>query len=149
MTSVTARAPPAGARDERAACRAQDSPLYPFGHGLSYTTFAALDIHVAVHSPRGGPNNDPAAAADVDPDAPLMFAAHDVLTVRVTVVNTGARAGAWPVLLFVGDNACISPPPPPMLRGFEKVRLDAGASAAVTFKARNPALRYAVYICAS
>ena len=115
-------------------CRAQDAPLYPFAHGLSYTTFAALDMHVAVHAAAAGSPDDPGEA---DPAAPTMFAAHDVLTVRVTVANTGTRDGEWPVLLFVGDDACIAPPPPPMLRGFEKVRLRAGDSTAVTFKVRR------------
>ncbi|GGL77261.1 beta-glucosidase [Wenxinia marina] len=82
------------------------TPLFPFGHGLSYTSFALSDLS--------------AEASD-----------EGSATARLTVTNTGDRAGSTVVQLYVGDPDASVPRPVRELKGFAKVRLDAGASAAV------------------
>jgi beta-glucosidase len=84
---------------------------YPFGHGLSYTTFAYSDLRVVVTDPAAG-------------------------TVRVacTVTNTGGVAGSEVVQLYVGDPDAAVRRPVRELRGFEKVALDPGETAEVVFE---------------
>jgi len=79
---------------------------YPFGHGLSYTTFGYTDLHTTVHD-----LDDPTA-----------------LTVSITLTNTGSRAGAEVVQIYVGDRSAVLQMPERELRSFAKVHLAAGAS---------------------
>ena len=81
------------------------APLFPFGHGLSYTSFAYADLEIA--TPAGG---------DV------------VATVAVTLTNTGERAGAEAVQLYVGDVEASVERPAKELKGFAKVFLQPGES---------------------
>jgi beta-glucosidase len=91
-----------------------DQPVsFPFGHGLSYTTFELSDLAVST-------------AGAVDGGTPLSA------TVSVTVTNTGHRAGTHVVQVYVGDDAASVARPPRELRGFRKVRLDAGAEVRLT-----------------
>jgi len=83
------------------------APLFPFGFGLSYTTFR-LD-HLRVRNGRGRS-----------------------VRVEADVTNTGARPGADVVQLYVGDPARDSEPPV-QLKAFEKVQLAAGQTRHVTF----------------
>ncbi len=78
---------------------------YPFGHGLGYTTFSYSDATVTVA--------DPTVAAAV---------------VEVTVTNTGQRAGAEVVQVYVADPVSGVDRPQHELRAFAKVRLTAGDS---------------------
>jgi beta-glucosidase len=94
-------------------------PLFPFGFGLSYTTFEYSDLRV------------PEA---VQPGEPV--------DVSVTVTNTGARAGKEIVQLYVADRASSLPRPPKELKGFKKVALDPGESAAVEFVLDRRALSF-------
>jgi beta-glucosidase len=84
------------------------TPRYPFGFGLSYTTFEYGDASA-------GRNGD-----DVD--------------VSVTVTNTGSRRGAEVVQCYVHDVATSIERPPQELKAFEKVWLDPGESCAVTLR---------------
>jgi beta-glucosidase len=79
-------------------------PQYPFGHGLSYTTFAYA--HLAVRPARAG--EEGVAVAEVD------------------VANTGKRAGAEVVQLYVRDPEASLPRPPQELKAFAKVSLKPG-----------------------
>ena len=87
---------------------------YPFGHGLSYTTFAYSDLAVQVA--------DGARVA-----------------VAVTVTNTGSRAGAEVVQVYVGDPQARVARPARELKAFRKVVLEPGAAARVelTLSARD------------
>jgi beta-glucosidase len=85
---------------------------WPFGYGLSYTTFAYSDLAV-------------------DQDA---FQAGDVLNVSVKVTNTGNRAGKEAVLLYSSDLVASLIPDVKRLRGFEKIELQPGESKVVTFE---------------
>jgi beta-glucosidase len=95
-------------------------PLFPFGFGLSYTTFK-LD------------------AAKVDP--PKIGPAGSA-TVTVEVTNTGRRAGDEVVQLYVHDRVASVTRPVKELRGFERVRLAPGEKKTVRFTLGPEALRF-------
>jgi len=95
----------------------QADVAYPFGHGLSYTTFA----YDGVTAEALGPDAHP--AADDDP----------AVRVRVSVTNTGERAGAEVVQVYVGDPAAQVLRPERELKAFAKVDLDPGESRELTF----------------
>jgi beta-glucosidase len=86
------------------------TPLYPFGFGLGYTSFALSDLSVD--------DSDFDAAGNV--------------TATVKVTNTGARAGATVVQLYVSDAESSLPRPAKELKAFAKVALEAGESRNVT-----------------
>lgn len=86
-------------------------PLYPFGYGLSYTTFAYTNL---------------------DLSAPQLDGT-DSLTVRVSVQNVGSLAGDEVVQLYVEDLEASCTVPIRDLRGFQRVHLAPGASADVSF----------------
>ncbi|UPK63565.1 glycoside hydrolase family 3 C-terminal domain-containing protein [Rhodococcus pyridinivorans] len=88
---------------------------FPFGHGLSYTTFEYSD-----------------AAVESDGD----------LTVQVTVTNTGGRAGAEVVQVYAGAPGSSVARAPRELKGFTKVRLDSGESQRVAVSIRRDDLAY-------
>lgn len=85
---------------------------WPFGHGLSYTTFEYSDMTVSAEN----------------------FAAGDVLKVTVDVTNTGEVAGKESVLLFSSDLYASSTPDVRRLRAFDKVLLQPGETKTVTFQ---------------
>ncbi|CAN5570869.1 glycoside hydrolase family 3 C-terminal domain-containing protein [soil metagenome] len=108
--------------------RSQIEPLFPFGHGLSYTTFAWGDASLSTGE---------LALADLSSDA--------ALTVSIDVTNTGDRAGAEVVQCYVHDVDSTLRRPDQELRGFAKVQLEAGQTATVqipltfrSFAAWNP-----------
>ena len=88
------------------------TPLFPFGFGLSYTTFAYSDLAVSAMSPGGS------------------------ATVSATVTNTGRRYGSDVMQLYVSDPASAGEPPQ-QLKGFRKVTLKAGQSARESFTVRR------------
>lgn len=83
-------------------------PLFPFGFGLSYTTFGFTGLQI-------GPTGADGSA-----------------TVTATVTNTGTRAGAEVAQLYIGQPAAAGEPPR-QLRGYQKVTLQPGASTQVRF----------------
>ncbi|GIE46784.1 glycosyl hydrolase [Amorphoplanes nipponensis] len=93
---------------------------YPFGHGLSYTTFDYTDLSTAVRA---------------DGDQPLV-------DVTVTVVNTGARAGRETVQVYVTDPQAAVYRPEQELRAFTQVSLEPGESTAVTLTLAARAFAY-------
>ena len=84
------------------------TPAFPFGFGLSYTKFSFSNLNVGA------------------------FNANGTATATATITNTGSVAGADVAQLYVGDPAA-SQDPPEQLAGFQRVTLNPGASATVTF----------------
>ena len=91
---------------------AKVSLQWPFGYGLSYTTFEYSNLRVDKTS----------------------FTADDMLTVSVDVKNTGSRAGKEAVLLYSSDLVASIVPDNRRLRDFTKVELQPGEQKTVTFQ---------------
>src|SRR5262249_14996308 len=96
------------------------SPLFPFGHGLSYTRFAYEAL--AISSGQAG--------------------ADHVVAVGCTIANVGDRAGEEVVQLYVRDEVGSVTRPVKELRGFARVALAPGARARVTFSLAVRALAF-------
>ena len=94
--------------------------LFPFGHGLSYTTFDYSNLKTG---------------ADTIKDT-------DVLRVEVDVTNTGDVAGKEVVQLYVGDKVSSVIRPVKELKGFEKVALNPGETKTVSFNLGKRAFAY-------
>jgi len=95
-------------------------PLYPFGYGLSYTTFSVSDVSL---SGRTMPRNGQIAAS-------------------VTVKNTGPREGETVVQLYIQDVTASVVRPVKELKDFRKVMLKPGESRVVTFPIAEDKLRF-------
>ena len=95
-------------------------PLFPFGHGLSYTTFEY-----------GKPTADS-----------KTMSADGKLTVKVTVKNTGAREGQEVVQFYISDKKSSLPRPVKELKGFQKIKLAPGESKEVSFTVNKEALSF-------
>jgi len=95
-------------------------PLFPFGHGLSYTTFALTDAQAATRGRGRGWRAE----------------------VSCTLTNTGAVAGAEVVQLYVEDCEASLPRPPRELKGFVKVVLEPGETRRVRFQLRPDDLSF-------
>ncbi len=94
-------------------------PLFPFGHGLSYTTFKYTDLKISDATARKG------------------------VTIEFTVTNTGDRAGAEVAQLYLGLPSLPDVPQPPRaLKGFRRVELASGQSARVKFVLDARSLSY-------
>ncbi|WP_032576322.1 beta-glucosidase BglX [Bacteroides fragilis] len=100
-----------------------NEPLYPFGYGLSYTTFAYSDIHLSS----------------------TEMSADGELTATVTVTNTGSRDGAEVVQLYIRDLVGSITRPVKELKGFEKIFLKAGESRKVSFSITPELLKFYNY----
>ena len=97
-----------------------NSPLYPFGYGLSYTEFTYSDLTLSGDT----------------------LTADGQLTASVKVKNVGKYRGKEAVQLYIRDvkGSCVRPVKE--LKGFEKIELDAGEEKTVTFTITEPMLRY-------
>ncbi len=100
-----------------------NEPLYPFGYGLSYTTFRYSDITL---------------------DKTVMGQDGSV-TATVSVTNTGKRDGAEVVQLYIRDLVGSITRPVKELKGFEKVFIKAGESKTISFKITPELLRFYDY----
>ncbi|MCV9385515.1 beta-glucosidase family protein [Reichenbachiella ulvae] len=87
-------------------------PLFPFGHGLSYTSFEYSDIQVSANS----------------------ITDKDKLTVSATITNTGSVKGKEIIQLYVSDKQSVLQRPEKELKGFTKIELQAGESQKISFE---------------
>jgi beta-glucosidase len=87
------------------------SPLFPFGYGLSYTTFAYSNLHLSNEQPKAG----------------------ETVEVTVDIQNTGSRTGDTVAQLYVHRKAGSSSYPVRLLKGFERLTLAPGEKKTVTF----------------
>ena len=99
---------------------AQTSVQYPFGYGLSYTTFEYANLQVDKTN----------------------FAWDDTITVSVDVTNSGDREGKEAVLLFSSDLVASLSPDVRRLRAFEKILLRPGEMQTVTFELKGEELAF-------
>lgn len=97
-----------------------NSPLFPFGHGLTYGTFVYEALRVE----------------------PPRVREHDVLKIAVTLRNTGAREAEETVFLFTRDKVAQVTRPLLELKGYAKRRLKPGETGTVTLELPAAELRY-------
>jgi beta-glucosidase len=97
-----------------------NDPVYPFGYGLSYTTFTYSDIKISTLSPRG---NQP-------------------VTASVTVTNSGNFTGKEVVQLYIRDMVGTVTRPVKELKGFQKIELKPGESKTVSFNITTEDLKF-------
>jgi len=97
-----------------------NDPLYPFGFGLSYTSFSYSDIKLSSSNLKG----------------------NQVLTASVTVSNTGSSKGKEVVQLYIRDLVGSIARPVKELKGFQKIELAAGESKTVSFSITTNELKF-------
>ncbi|HJV77148.1 MAG TPA: beta-glucosidase BglX [Paludibacter sp.] len=97
-----------------------NSPLYPFGYGLSYTTFNYSDVSLSSSKLQG----------------------NETLKASVTLTNTGKYDGAEIVQLYIRDVVGSITRPVKELKGFQKIMLKAGESKTVTFDITTEDLKF-------
>jgi beta-glucosidase len=89
-----------------------NEPLYPFGFGLSYTTFEYSDLTLSTKE----------------------ITSDDSLLVSITIKNTGKYTGTEVVQLYIRDLVASVSRPVKELKGFQKITLQSGAEKTITFK---------------
>lgn len=97
-----------------------NAPLYPFGYGLSYTTFTYDTLQLSHR----------------------QFSMNDVISVSVKVTNTGGRTGEEIVQLYVRDLVGSVTRPVKELKGFQKIKLAPGESKNVIFRLTSKDLAF-------
>jgi beta-glucosidase len=100
-----------------------NDPLYPFGYGLSFTTFTYGDIKLSSTALKG----------------------NQALNASVTVTNSGTRDGKETVQLYIHDIIGSSTRPVKELKGFQKIELKAGETKTVNFKITPEDLKFYNY----
>ncbi|MOA38262.1 Periplasmic beta-glucosidase precursor [compost metagenome] len=94
--------------------------MYPFGYGLSYTTFAYSNLKLSKNSFKPG----------------------ESITASIEVKNTGAFEGKEVVQLYIRDLVGSSTRPVKELKGFDKISLKPGESKTVSFKITEEDLKF-------
>jgi beta-glucosidase len=97
-----------------------NDPVYPFGYGLSYTSFSYSDVKLNTTNAKG----------------------NQTVTASVTVTNTGDRTGKEVVQLYIHDVVGANTRPVKELKGFQKIELKPGESKTVSFNITTKDLTY-------
>lgn len=97
-----------------------NTPLYPFGYGLSYSKFTYSDVTVSNASPKG----------------------NQTIQASVTLTNAGNYDGAEVVQLYIRDMVGTITRPVKELKGFQKVMLKKGESKKITFDITPESLKF-------
>ena len=98
----------------------QNEPLYPFGYGLSYTTFDYSEIDLSTNE----------------------MTISDTLTASIKITNSGKVKGTEIVQMYIGDEVCSVTRPVKELKGFNLVELEPGETKAVSFKITSDKLSF-------
>ena len=99
----------------------EGKPLFPFGHGLSYTQFAYANMHLSSHK---------------------ISASGDGLTVSIDITNTGGRAGEEVVQLYLRAVGSTVHRPLKELRGFQRARVEVGEKKSLRFHLKGSDCAY-------
>ena len=100
-----------------------NEPVYPFGYGLSYTSFSYSDIKLSNTSLKG----------------------NQTLTATVSVTNTGSYDGKEVVQLYIRDVVGSVTRPVKELKGFQKITIKAGETKTVSFSISSNDLKFYNY----
>ena len=113
------------------------APAYPFGYGLSYTTFGWGEASISSRTLKS-------VQTEVAPDIESERKAHDSRKVRISVpvTNTGNVRGAEVVQLYIRDVESYLPRPYKELKGFRKLWLDPGETKVAEFEISEDDLRF-------
>jgi beta-glucosidase len=98
----------------------RNEALYPFGHGLSYTSFALSDVRLST----------------------TRLAWNDKLHITATVANTGKVAGEHVVQLYVRDRVASRTRPVREMKGFQRISLAPGAEREIRFELKRDQLMF-------
>ena len=112
--------PPLGGAESAGITTVDTAPLYPFGYGGSYTSFALSDARFSAHE----------------------MATDGEISARVRVTNTGSSAGSEVVQLYLHDVLAQVARPVRQLIGFARVRLESGESCDVEFRVHADRFAY-------
>lgn len=107
-----------------------NGPLYPFGYGLSYTTFSYSDLRLS---------QSQASIATNEADA---WKNNEKITATITVQNTGNKDADEVVQLYIRDMVCSISRPIKELKGFQRIHLAAGESREVSFDITPEMLKF-------
>jgi beta-glucosidase len=111
------------------------TPLFPFGYGLSYTNFRFSGLSISPKSLQNASSNPGATSCGCNGQS------GNLVTVSATVTNTGQVAGSDVAQLYLADPAAAGEPPR-QLEGFQKVTLQPGQSTTVHFSLPGHDLSY-------
>ena len=112
-----------------------ETPLFPFGFGLSYTRFSYSHLTVTPRRVRNGSSNPGATSCGCNGQSGRQ------VTVSARVTNTGKVTGSDVAQVYLGDPAAAGEPPR-QLKGFQKVTLQPGQSTTVRFSLNGHDLSY-------
>jgi beta-glucosidase-like glycosyl hydrolase len=134
--------PPLGGPSE--VTSADSTPVLPFGHGLSYTTFerSGLVVEGDGAGEGAGDAGEGAGATAAEGSAAAEAPAGGAFTATVTVRNTGGRAGTDVVQLYAHDVVASVTRPVAQLLGYARVDLEPGQEARVTFRVPTQRLAF-------